>query len=93
MSIVKALDICNEIIIVGHVNEDQLNLSNNYLSDVLLVTDLPNVIRQPSTVTGNSYIRYDPITVTINYAILDSGGLNVPYYISDHKATNILFLY
>ena len=89
MCIEKALDICNKIIIVGDINEDQLNPSNNHLKDILLINDLSNVITQPTRVIDNSSILTDPIIVTQNFTILDSGVLDVPHNISDHKATYI----
>ena len=47
-NIEKALDITNNIIILGDMNEDLLNPNMHNLKDVLLLKSLHNIISEPT---------------------------------------------
>jgi hypothetical protein len=59
----KALEQCSRIILVGDVNEDQLNLNNHKFKDGLILNDINNIIRGPTRVNANSSKLIDPIVL------------------------------
>ncbi len=80
-------DISNNIIVVGDVNEDQLNDHNHKLKDILLTNAMKNIIVSPTRVTETTSTLLDPIIVDQEQCILKCGVLDVPSHISDHKIT------
>lgn len=82
-NIEKAMDISKNIIIMGDLNEDLLNLNNHNLKNVLLVNSLNNIITEPTR--GRALL--DPVIIDFDQIVLDSGVLQVPPHISDHAAT------
>ena len=85
LNIWKALEHSKNLIIVGDLNEDLLNPNFHKLKDVLLINSMSYVITEP---TWQQAI-FDPIIITEDLLCLDSGTLDVPDNISDHKATYI----
>ncbi len=85
-----AIDSTNKIIIVGDVNEDQLNERNHKLKDILILNSLKNIITSPTRITDTSSTLIDPIIVDQDQAIIKSDVLPIPNDISDHSATLII---
>ena len=63
VAIGKALDASKRIIIVGDLNEDQLNVQNYHVKDILTINNLVNTIEVPTRVTTTSAILLDLIIV------------------------------
>ena len=80
-----ALDITKNVVIMGDFNEDILNRNNQNLKNVLLINSLNNIITEPTR--GRALL--DPILISFDQTVLDSGTLQVPPDISDHRATFI----
>ena len=76
-------------LIVGDLNEDLLNPNFHNLKDVLLINSMTNVITEPT----RQQAILDPIIITEDLPFLDSGTLDVPDNISDHKAKCIIITY
>ena len=68
-----------------NLNEDLLHPNFYNLKDVLLINSMNNVITEPT----RQQAILDPIIITENLPFLDSGTLDVPDNISDHKTTYI----
>ncbi len=85
-----AIDSTNKIIMVGDVNEDQLNVRNHKLKDILNINSLKNVITAPTRVTDTTSTLLDPIIVDMDQDIIKSDVLSTPQGISDHNATLII---
>ena len=84
-NIEKALDITNNIIILGDMNEDLLNPNMHNLIDVLLLNSLHNIISEPT----RQLALLDPIIVHEDMSTLSQGIIQVPNEISDHCATYV----
>ena len=84
-NIEKALEHSKNLIIVGNLNEDLLNPNFHNLKDVLLINSMMNVITEPT----RQQAILDPIIIPEDLPFLDSGSLDVPDSISDHKAAYI----
>ena len=84
-NIEKALDITNNIIILGDMNEDLLNPNMHNLKDVLLLNSLNNIISEPT----RQLALLDPIIVHEDMSTLSQGIIQVPNEISDHCATYV----
>ena len=80
-----ALDITKNVVIMGDFNEDILNQNKQNLKNVLLINSLNNIITEPTR--GRALL--DPILISFDQTVLDSGTLQVPPDISDHRATFI----
>lgn len=85
INIEKALEITNNIIILGDLNEDLLNPNFKKLKDILIVNSLQNVINEPTR--QNALL--DPIIIPVDMHFLDSGVLLNSPDVSDHCATYI----
>jgi len=85
----QAFDLCNNIIIVGDINENQLNPSNHKFKDILCLNNLSNVINEPTRVTDCSSTLIDPIAITNTLQHLHSGIFETDKSISDHFGTYI----
>ena len=86
LNIEKALEVSKNIIIVGDLNEDLNNRNFHNLSDILIVNSLINTVISPT----RQQALLDPIIVPDDVSYLDSGTIDIPEYISDHKATYII---
>ena len=84
-NIESALDISQNVIIVGDFNDDLLNDNKHYLKDVLLINSFRNIIEEPT----RDFALLDPILIPSEYSVLDKGVVDLPRSISDHKATFI----
>ena len=71
------------IVILGDLNEDLLNENYINLRDILLTNSLQNVITVPTR--GRALL--DPVIVSDDLTVYDSGVLTNPNQISDHSAT------
>ena len=85
-NIEKAMELSQNLVIVGDLNEDLLNDNFRYLRDTLLANSLQNIISVPTR--GRALL--DPIIVTDDLSAYDSGVLPNPNEISDHLATYIV---
>ena len=85
LNIERALEHSKNLIIVGDLNEDQLNPNFHNLKNVLLINSMSNVINEPT----RQQALLDPIIIPEDLPFLDSGTIAVPANISDHKATYI----
>ena len=70
----KALDITNNIIIWGDMNEDLLNPNMHNLKDVLLFNSLYNTISEPT----RQLALLDPIILHEDMSPLTQGIIRVP---------------
>ena len=84
-NIEKALDITNNIIILGDMNEYLLNPNMHNLKDVLLLNSLHNIISEPT----RQLALLDPIIDHEDMSTLSQGIIQVPNEISDHCATYV----
>ena len=84
-NIEKALDITNNIIILGDMNEDLFNPNKHNLKDVLLLNSFHNIISEPT----RQLALLDPIIVHEDMSTLSQGMFQVPNEISDHCATYV----
>ena len=89
ITIERASEISKNIIIVGDLNEDQLNHRYHNLKDIIMLNNLVNIINVPTRVTNTSQTLLDPIVLSETIKVLDSGIVNVPADISDHSATYV----
>ena len=85
LNIEKALEHSKNLIIVGDLNEGLLNPNFHNLKEVLLIKSMTNVITEPT----RQQAFLNPNIITEDLPFLDSGTLDVPDNISDHKATYI----
>ena len=86
-SIEQALDYTSNVVLLGDINVDFINLSNTQILDCLF--NLTNVINEPTRISANSSTLIDPIIVSGACQVLDSGTISVDNSVSDHKATFI----
>ena len=68
-NIEKALDITNDKIILGDINEDLLNPDMHNLKDVLLLNSLHNIISEPT----RQLALLDPMIVHEDMSTLSQG--------------------
>lgn len=86
----KASDDSDKIILVGDLNVDFLNIPHTHsVLDLLSSHFLENTITEPTRVTQNTSTLIDPILVTRDIPVFESGVLNVDHSVSDHKATYV----
>ena len=85
LKIEKALKHSKYLITVGDPNEDLLNPNFHNLKDVLLINSMTNVITEPT----RQQAILDPFIITEDLPFLESGTLDIPDNISDHKPTYI----
>ena len=83
----QALDYTPNIILLGDINVDFINLSNTQILDCPTLFNLTNVIQEPTRIFGNSSTLIDPIIVSDACQVLGSGTISVDNSVSDHKAT------
>ena len=82
-NIEKAMEFSQNIVILGDLNEDLLNENHRNLRDILLTNSLQNII----TVPTRARALLDPVIVSDDLTVYDSGVLANPDRISDHSAT------
>ena len=80
------MEVSENIIILGDLNEDLLNINYRNLRDILLSNSLQNIISEPTR--GRALL--DPIIVPNDFTAYDSGVLPTPNDITDHFATYIV---
>lgn len=72
----KALDICDRILIIGDINEDQFNINKTKYRNILMHNNLRNVKTEPTCVTNTTLTLKDPIAITNNIKVNDAGIFN-----------------
>lgn len=69
----NALDLSSVLLLLGDINEDQRNLSNNKLRNELLLNSMSNFTNKPKRVTHYWRTLIDPIAITNNIQYVQSG--------------------
>ena len=82
-NIENALEITDNIVLLGDLNEDLLNPNFHNLKNIMLINSLKNIVKEPTRINA----LLDPILINHDMTYLHSGALALPQYISDHKAT------
>ena len=82
-NIEKALDVTNNVIIVGDINVDLLSPSVHNLKDILILNSLNNTISQST----RQNVLLDPVIIRYDMSFLPQGILESPSDISYHHAT------
>jgi len=85
----KAIEISPHIILVGDINEDQLNPSNHKLKDIMTLNNLRNIIKDPTRVTSNSSTLIDITVLSSSVHCFDAGIFETDRTISDHYGTYV----
>ena len=85
-NIEKAMEFSQNIVILGDLNEDLLNENHRNLRDILLTNSLQNII----TVPTRARALLDPVIVSDDLTVYDSGVLANPDCISDHSTTFLI---
>ena len=80
----RALDHTDNFIIVGDINEDQLNPTSRKFKELLMINNLVNIINEPTRVTPHSATLIDPIAISNNISVSHSCICHTPSVISDH---------
>ena len=89
-NIEMALDITNNVIIVGDMNEDLLNPNCHNLKDILILNSLNKIISQPT----RQHALLDPIIFHNDMSFLHQCILEIMTpEISDHNATYLYLLF
>ena len=91
IAIENALELNSRIILVGDINEDQLNTRTRKFRDILLLNNMSNVINSPTRVSNTSRTSIDPIAITNNIQCLHASTVETDKEISDHYGTCIYF--
>ena len=91
IAIENALELNSRIILVGDINEDQLNTRTRKFRDILLLNNMSNVIDTPTRVSNTSRTLIDPIAITNNIQCLHASTVETDKEISDHYGTCIYF--
>ena len=79
----------NSILLAGDLNEDLMNPNLHHLKDIIAMNNMMNIITLPTQITEHSSTLLDPIIVTDNLEILNSGV--IPVVVSDHLLTFVHF--
>ena len=85
-NIEKSSEISRNLISVGDLNEDLLNMNYCNLRDILLINSMQNVINDATR--QNAIL--DPIITFDDMPYTDCGVTDTPAHISDHKATYLI---
>ncbi|MCG7882866.1 MAG: hypothetical protein JAY96_14895 [Candidatus Thiodiazotropha endolucinida] len=83
LNIEEALDVSKNLIVLGDLNEDLMNPNFHSLKDLITINSLQNIIHECTRLQA----VLDPILIPDDMPYLDSGVLETPANISDHKAT------
>ena len=87
-SVEKVSDISSKIIIVGDLNVDFLNIPNLHtIYEILSSCYLTNTIEEATRITQSSSTLLDPILVSADLSVFDSGTIMFENNVSDHKGT------
>ncbi len=89
ISMELASDKVDHIVLVGDINEDQLNPRMHKFRDILTLNNMTNIINVPTRIAELSETLIDPICISDNIIVHDSGIINTPSDISDHLGTYI----
>ena len=92
ISLEKAIESTPHIVVLGDINENQLS-ANTKFNQILLLNNLINVITVPTRITESTSTSIDPVAVSTELHVLDSGTIDVPVEISDHKGTYVHIRY
>jgi len=84
----KALDLNQNVIMLGDINEDQFK-HNSRLFQSISLYNMRNVISQATRVTANTATLIDPILISDTISCLNSEVIPIPQTVSDHHATAI----
>ena len=87
ISIDRALDVNENIVLLGDLNENLFNDSIMNLRNVFFINNLENVITEPTRVTQHSSTLIDPILVSNDLHTYNAGCIHVDSNIIDHRAT------
>lgn len=71
----RANEMCKNFLLLGDINEDQLNPSNHKLKDILILNNLSNKINEPTRVTEYSSTLLDPV-VKLGRKLLNLSNTN-----------------
>ncbi|MCG8048754.1 MAG: endonuclease/exonuclease/phosphatase family protein [Candidatus Thiodiazotropha taylori] len=85
LNIEKAYDFTKNLIILGDLNEDLFNDNYRNLKDLIILNSLQNTVSNAT----RQLALLDPILISDDLQFLDSGTIDTPPAISDHKATYI----
>ena len=85
----QAPDYTPNVILLGDINVDFINLTNNRFRDCLAIFNLSNVIKEHTRISVNLSTLIDPIIVSDACQVFDSSTITVDNSISDHKATYV----
>ena len=85
-NIEKAMEVSENIIILGDLNEELLDINYRNLRDILLLNSFQNIVSEPTR--GRALL--DPIIVPYDFTAYDSGVLPTPNDITYHFATYIV---
>ena len=89
ITIERAMNQYNSILLAGDLNEDLMNPNLHHLKDIIALNNMINIITLPTRITEHSSTLLDPIIVTDNLDILNSGV--IPVDVSDHLLTFVHF--
>ena len=88
LNIEKAMEIARNIIIVGDLNEDLLNVYFHNLQDILKINSLQNVIAEPTR--GRALL--DPTIFADDCVDYNTGAICNPSDISDHICSFLMII-
>ena len=83
----QATDYCPQIIVLGDINEDQLNTTNDKFKKLMLLNNLHNIIKNPTRVSINTETLLDPIAISRNIKSAHADIIKTPPSVSDHYGT------
>ena len=75
------------LIIFGDFNGDLLNANLHNLKDLMLLNNLRNLISEPTRITDTSSTLLDPIFISDEIIVLDSGFMQSDRSMSDYAMT------
>ena len=76
----KVFESYHKVILVGDINEDQLNDQNSKFRDIIHLNNMTNLITEPTRVTDTTSTLLDPIAISNNLVPLNSGVQNPEKY-------------
>ena len=91
ISIENAFSVSQHVLLVGDLNENLLNSNLHHLKDIININSLRNVIEEPTRITENASSLLDPILVSNEIQLLDSGVIDIDKAVSDHRLTYATF--
>ena len=88
-SVEMALDVSSKVIIIGDVNENLLSSKKLSISNLMERKNLKNVIKEPTRVTESTATLIDPVIVSDDVIVRESGVVDFDKNLSDHRGTNV----